>query len=112
MPGRGHGEEDLDSTSDDPAIRVVAAPARPDVPCCVDPSVTIHPPVQATLTDERGLLVTITDAVPVGHEVRVTLLYMPLYQHMSNPCVLPNPTYCRTVNDASFDLGFDVGAGP
>ena len=78
----------------------------------MDPRVTIHPPVQATLTDERGLLVTITDAVPVGHEVRVTLLYMPLYQHMSNPCVLPNPTYCRTVNDASFDLGFDVGAGP
>jgi len=104
--------QDIDSTSPAPSIRVLAAPALTTAPCCLDESVTLRPPVQITMTPEGGMLVTISDALPVGDEVRITLLLGGLYKHQVAPCMLPNPTYCTMADSISFGLGFDVGAGP
>jgi hypothetical protein len=112
QPGYVPLPQDLDATSNNPSIGVMAAPASPTLPCCPDPSITLRPPVQVTMVGERGLLVTITDPVPVGDEVRMGLYFGPLFKDLVDPCMLPNPAVCTQTNNSSFGMGFDVGSGP
>jgi hypothetical protein len=113
-PGYAPLPQDLDATSDSPAIRVLAAPALANSPCCPDPGVTIRPPVQVSIPSERGLLVTMTDPIPYGDEVRITLLFGALYKGRISPCTLPATRWCdaAAANSISFGMGFDVGTGP
>ena len=64
------------------------------------------------MVGERGLLVTITDPVPVGDELRMGLYFGPLYKDLVDPCMLPDPAVCTQANNSSFGMGFDVGSGP
>jgi hypothetical protein len=112
-PGFAPLAQDVDSTSDTPSIGTFAAPY--DVQsqtCCAEDSLNNRIPSYAALTAQGGLLVSITEAVPIGQQIAVTLSYGELFKGRVNPCTLPDPSFCQWVSRSGFAVRFYVGATP
>ena len=108
-PGWAPLAQDLDTTSDIPAILVEAAPAALLTP----PSSAdngFRPPVQVEPVNDRGLLITVTDPLPVGDELSMILYTGPLYKDRTNPCTLPTPSFCTNPN-GGFGTKVEIAQG-
>ncbi len=118
--GYAPAAQDVDTTSDQPAIGVFAAPY--DVyragtgHCCAEDSPANRIPSQAVVSPSGGLLVAITDAQPLADQVAVILSYAGLYRSRITPCTLPSQETCRLASSGGFQLSFTerfyVGSGP
>lgn len=113
-PGFEPVASNVTTTGDEASIAAYAAVQNiAGVPCCPEFDPANRIPIDAALTGERGLLLTIAEELPVGSQVVAGADFSRLFAGRLMPCTLPDPKFCSSIGGGGFGGGrFYVGVEP